>query len=283
MQSTTCLCSHFLTVLLISLVLKSVTPMRPSPVTVNKCCDSNQMLNEYEHECIIIGDDDDNSISGTANSTSWWPLIVLAKKQAFFEPHGSAPRFMKFHQFQPTCEIPEFIHGPHKMVLYTNGSLYLSERHKYVEFENYCIDKESAIVCDPNAMSVHSKKSLKKCCAHNAAYKTNQSTCVPTAIALPSIFNANNQVILSNSTDYDVQYGFPMCKNSKYFTFEMNEFHFDGDSMRLALNSGQTLAWNEFCLENVMAEDNETNSQYNVRAFICADHLSTDTSATVWC
>lgn len=281
MQSTMCLCSHFLAVLLISVVFKSVTAMRPSPVTVNKCCGTNQMLNENEHQCIIIGDngsgygDDDN---GTINSTNWWPLIVLAKKQIFFEPHGNAPRFMKYLEQKPTCANSEFFSGPHKMVLYTNGTLYLPERHKYIELDNYCIDKDSAIVCDPNATIVHTKKPLKKCCAQNAAYKTNQNTCVR---ALPLIPNNDIQTPLSNSGDYDVQYGFPMCKNSNYFTFESNGFSFDGDSNRLVLKSGHTLAWNEFCLENVVADDNQTELQPDVRVFICADHLSTAANATV--
>lgn len=268
-------------ILISSVLYKSVTPMRPSPVTVNKCCGLNQMLNEYGHQCIVIddgsnGDGDSDSI----NTTSWWPIIVLAKKQTFFEPHGSAPRFMKFHEFQPTCKHPEFFHGPHKMVLYTNGTLYLSERHKYAELNNYCIDKDAAIVCDPNATSVHSKKPLKKCCGHNAAYKTAENTCVQAAITtLPLISNSASQSILSNSSDYDVQFGFPMCKNSKYFTFETNDIHFDYESNRLALKSGQTLAWNEFCFEHVVDDDdNKTDLQ---RVFICAEHLSTTANATV--
>lgn len=249
--------------------------MRPSPVTVNKCCGPNQMLDETEHQCIIIGD------TAGINSTNWWPLIVLAKKQMFFAPHGNAPRFMKYHEQQPLCENREFFSGPHKMVLYTNGTLYLPERHKYIELDNYCIDKESAIVCDPNATIVHTKNPLKKCCAQNAVYKTNLNTCVHTSNALLPIPNDENHTPLSNAIDYDVQYGFPKCENSKYITFESNRFNFDGDSNRLVLKSGQTVAWNEFCLENVMADGNQTNLQNDMRVFICADHLSTPVNAMV--
>lgn len=280
MQSSSCLCSHFLAVLLISVVFKSITAMRPSPVTVNKCCGENQILNEneQEHQC-VIGDDDNSSSNSIIN---WWPLIVMAKKQTFFEPHGSAPRFMKFQEYQPTCKNPEFFNGPHKLVLYTNGTLYLPERHKYIEkLENYCIDKDSAIVCDPNATIVHSKKPLKKCCAQNAVYKTNRSICVETVIPSPPPLISNiNRAAQSNLTDYDVQYGFPMCKNSKYFTFELNEFNSVRDLNRLVLKSGQTLAWNEFCLENVMV-GNATDLEHDMRVFMCADHLSTTPNATV--
>lgn len=276
-SSLLCLCSHFLAVLLISVVVfKSTAAMRPSQITVNKCCGENQMLNEIEqeHQCTI----DDNSNSDSSNS--WWPLIVMAKKKTFFEPHGYAPRFMKFQEHQPTCKNPEFFNGPHKMVLYTNGTLYLPERQKYIELHNYCIDKDSAIVCDPHAKIVHSKNPLKKCCALNAVYKTDQSTCVhAAAVTLPLSISNNdhNESALLNFTDYDVQYGFPMCRNSKYFTFESNELNFDRDLNRLVLKTGQTLAWNEFCLEHVMV-DNETS---DLRAFMCADHLSTASNGTV--
>lgn len=273
MRQSSYLCSHsyyhFIAVLLISVIFKSITAMRPSPVTVNKCCNENQILdiNEPGHQCII----DDNS------SINWWPLIVLAKKQTFFEPHGSAPRFLKFQEHQPICKNPEFINGPHKMVLYSNGTLYLSERHKYIEqLEHYCIDKSSAIVCDPNATNIYStKKTLKKCCAQDAVYKLNQSICIQT----DNNINVDRS-ILSNSIDYDVQYGFPTCENSKYFSFELNEFNYDRDLNRLVLKTGQTLAWNEYCLENVMG-DNETDLERDMRVFMCADHLSTTSNAMV--
>lgn len=252
--------------------------MRPSQITVNKCCGENQMLNEIEqqHQCTI----GDNS-NGDIGSNSWWPLIVMAKKQTFFEPHGYAPRFMKYQEHQPVCANPEFFIGPHRLVLYTNGTLYLPERHKYIELENYCIDKESAIVCDPYGEIVHSKKSLKKCCAHNAVYKTDQSTCVQAELAPPLNSENSNGSALLNSTDYDVQYGFPMCKNSKYFTFELNEFNFDRDSNRLELKTGQTLAWNEFCLENVLVDKETADAEEDMRVFMCADQLSTTSNASV--
>lgn len=275
MQSS-CLCSHFLTILLISVVFKSVTAMRPpSPVTVNKCCDANQTLSGNEHQCVI----GDNSSGDGNSSNSWWPLIVMTKKQTFYEPHGSAPRFMKFQAHQPTCENPDFYSGPHKLVLHSNGTLYLPERHKYIELENYCIDKDSAIVCDPNATIVRSKISLKKCCSQNAVYQTTRSTCAQLVQTL-SFDSENNQSSVLDSSKYDVQYGFPMCENSKYFTFELNDLNIDWDSNQLVLKTGQTLAWNEFCLETVMVE-NETDSEYDMRVFICADHLSTAPNATV--
>lgn len=279
--SSSCLCSHFLAVLLISaVVFKSITAMRPSQITVNKCCGENQMLDEIEqqHQC-TIGHNSNGDIASSTNS--WWPLIVLAKKQTFFEPHGYAPRFMKYQEHQPVCKNPEFFVGPHKMVLYTNGTLYLPERHKYIELENYCIDKDAAIVCNPYAEIVHSKKSLKKCCAHNAVYRTDQSTCAHAEIAPPLISKNNSGSEFFNSTDYDVQYGFPMCKNSKYFTFELNEFNFGRDLNRLALKTGQTLAWNEFCLENVMVDKGTSDAEHDMRVFMCADQLSTASNATV--
>lgn len=270
MHQSSCLCSLFFTILLISVVFNSITAMRPSPVTVNKCCGANEMLNENEHQCTIS-----DGGSSSSSSNNWWPLIVMAKKQTFFEPHGNAPRFMKFQEHRPTCRNPEFFNGPHIMVLYTNGTLYLAERHKYIELDNYCIDKDSAIVCDPNAATtkVRYKRPLKKCCAQNSVYKTARSTCAQASTTLPPIPNDQLTSSQSNSTEYDVHYGFPMCRNSKYFSFELNDFVYDRDLNRLSLETGQTLAWNEFCLENVMV-DNETDLEQDMRVFLCADYLS---------
>lgn len=233
----------------------------PKTVIVNKCCATGEKFSE-NHECII------------ENNNDWWPLIVMVLKQAYFEPRGNAPRFIKSRTLQPLCEKPIFYIGPHKMALFSNGPLYLLEKHKFIEPRNFCIDRDSAIVCDPDTNlinSVHKKKiaKIRKCCGKNAVYKTSDSfPCVP----------INGYEF--NYTQYDVVYGFPECKVNKYIkiaeTFKESSLH--PDSNRLVLDTGRELDWQDFCVEHNVIENN-TNENTNditpyIRVFTCADHLS---------
>lgn len=262
-------CSFLFIALVVVLVLRSVAAIRHrKPITVNKCCNDNESLSENQ-QCIL------------RNENDWWPLIVMVLKQSYFEPKGSAPQFMKSRQRRPSCESPEFYTGQHKLALFSNGTLYLLEKHKFIEPYNYCIDKDSAIVCDPEANSpnaiVHAKESLKirKCCVKNSIYQASQSTCVA---ASENILNsANSQMALSKSTEFDVLYGFPECKISRYFTIAatFEESNLDRVTNRLMLKTGRKLEWTDFCLENVVIDnENETETAENTSVFVCADHFS---------
>lgn len=231
-----------------------------APVIVNKCCSANEMLSENQ-KCIISGD------------AKWWPLIVMIMKQTYFEPKGSAPKFMKYREQRPFCKNAEFFIGPHKLALFSNGTLYLSEKHKVINAENYCIDKDTAIVCDPELNSsniefhVQKTSKIRKCCVKNSVYNTIQNTCVVD----DTLAGPKNQLTLSNSTDFDIVFGFPQCNASKDFTIaeKFVESNLDRNANRLTIRSGRHLDWNEFCIENVITE-NETY----VAVFTCAASLS---------
>lgn len=85
------------------------------------------MLTTDNHQCAIGGDND------------WWPLIFQIMKKSYFEPKGAAPRFIKYREWRPSCEDPEYFEGSHKMALFSNGSLYLSEKHKFIDPQNFCV------------------------------------------------------------------------------------------------------------------------------------------------
>lgn len=237
-------------IIIIVIIWSSEAVRPPKTISVNKCCSAGERLSE-NFECII--DNDEN----------WWPLIFMIIKQSYFKPNGSAPRFMKFHKQRPVCEKPELYIGEHKVALFSNGTLYISERHKFIEPQNYCIDRNVGIICDTHANSptgsVQAINKMRKCCVQNAVYKTSDSTCVP--------MNGYD----FNFPQYDIVFGFPACKVSKYFTIAetFKETNLDRDTNRLILETGRTLLWQEFCVEHVI---NKEMSQISV--FTCADNLA---------
>lgn len=263
----------FITLLVVFVVLRNSLALTPrkngtftikATVNVNKCCGIGKRITSEKnhHQCIIDNDD------------KWWPLIFMIKLQSYFEPKGGAPKFMKYRETRPSCGKPEFYHGQDKLALFTNGSLYLSEKHKFIEPHNFCVDKDSAIVCDPDVNSpdalIQATKLLKirKCCVKSAIYKLHESTCIPSN----GLTLADGQLVF-NSTQTDVLFGFPECKISKYFTIAetFKESNFDWNTNRLVLQSGRKLNWQDFCLEHVI--DNTTDNILPLSVFTCADHL----------
>lgn len=234
-------------------------------VMVNKCCGIGKRLTSENDQCIIDSDND-----------KWWPLIFMIQRQSYFEPRGGAPKFLKYRELRPLCALPEFYIGQDKLALFTNGSLYLSEKHKFIEPHNFCVDRDSAIVCDPNvnspdALIQPTKKLLKirKCCVKSAVYKSHDSTCIPSN----GYTLTDDGETVFNSTQTDVLFGFPVCKISKYFTIAetFKESILDWDTNRLVLQSGRKLNWQDFCLEHVI--DNDTDTILPLSVFTCADHL----------
>lgn len=237
-------------------------------VSVNKCCGIGERLTSENQQCINDNDD------------KWWPLIFMIKLQAYFEPKGGAPKFMKYRESRPSCEKPELYVGQDKLALFTNGSLYLSEKHKFIEPQNYCVDKHSAIVCDPDVNSpdalIQTVKllTIRKCCVKSAVYKSHESICIPS-----NGFTLADGQNVFNSTQTNVLFGFPECKISKYFTIAetFKESSLDWDTNRLVLQSGRKLNWQDFCLEHVI--DNGTDNIPPLSVFTCADHLYVSSNA----
>lgn len=241
----------------------------PAPVIVNKCCRIGESLDE-NHQCNIGGD------------SNWWPIIFMMLKKSYFQPYGSAPRFFKIRErTHPYCQHQDYPIGMHSMALFSNGSLYLSEKHKFIEPHNFCVDKETAIICDPDnntpdALMLHQKPiKIRKCCGKNAVYRTIENTCVPS-----NSFPTMEKLVYSSSS-VDFVFAFPDCKISKYFTIaeKFNESNLDMGTGRLVLETGRKVDTKNFCLEHVFMNNifNETSS---VHVFTCADHLSIQSNQT---
>lgn len=255
----------FVSLFIIIVVLRQCAGIpRPSPVTVNKCCRIGEWLDE-QHQCNIGGD------------TNWWPTIFMILKQQYFEPNGSAPRFFRIRErFHPYCQNMDYIIGAHSMALFSNGSLYLSEKPKFIEPNNFCVDKNIAIVCDPDnngpdALMLHQKPkptTLRKCCGNSAVYRNSENTCIPS--------NSSNDKLLKSSVHVNFAFAFPECKINKSnlhltITEKLNETNLDIETGRLVLKTGRTVDSKSYCLEHVFMNnfDDETSE---VHVFICDDH-----------
>lgn len=238
----------------------SVRP--PLPVTVNKCCRIGEQLDK-NRQCIIGG------------TEQWWPLIYLILKQIYYAPRGDAPRFIKAReQTQPGCDSPEVFTGTDSMALFSNGSLFLLQRNAFVDNENYCIDKDVALVCFPRPQGVDSLRApiklanIKKCCGIKAVYSTEVNNCVP----LDEGHEMLSKKLISNSSMIDFVYGFPECTENNHFTIagELKEANLNIQNGALTLETGHKFEWKEYCLEHTLHDVDESY----VNVFTCSDRFT---------
>lgn len=211
----------------------------PSPVEVNKCCRMGETL------------DRDGLCSNGEAVDHWWPPIYLIQKQSYFPKQGEAPRFLRAREYKrPVCENPDLISN--SIALFSNGSLFLGERSLFIDVENYCIDKDVALVCLPNLKSADSLKTpikltkIRKCCSLNF-YLTHAQTCVPKSEETPQeLFGTKN------TSSIDLVYGFPRCSSNKYVIadqFHENNLSIDNGTYILE-NTHKTLTNDEFCIDH---------------------------------
>lgn len=241
----------------------------PATVFVNKCCRIGEQLDRNQ-QCLVGG------------TEQWWPLIYLVLKQTYYAPRGEAPRFIKpREQIQPVCDSPELLTGTDSMALFSNGSLFLLQRNAFVDADNYCIDKDIAIVCFPRPQGVDSLRApvklanIKKCCGTTTVYSTIEKTCVP----LDEGHEVLSKNLVANSSMIDFIYGFPECSVNNHYTIagEFKEANLNIESGDLTLESGHQFKWSEYCLEHTI---NDIDAPY-VNVFTCAEHFSVPESVAV--
>lgn len=258
-------CSHIAVLLLALLAIDSPHHLAnavkaPSAVVINKCCRIGEQLDRYQ-QCVV------------GSTEKWWPVIYLILKNQYFQPFGDAPRFLKTREnSRPTCSNSE-IHTGSSHALFSNGSLYLSERHMLLNQENYCIDKDMAIVCLPEVSNLESRAApkklskVKKCCGAHAVYSAENSRCM-------SVEDGSEMTkrLVSNSSAVDIVYGLPKCQDENAFTVAsvFHESNLDYATGSLTLDSGQQFSWHEYCLEHTI--DN-ANSRY-VSVITCMENFS---------
>lgn len=241
----------------------------PPPVTVNKCCRIGETLDRNQ-ECSF----------GGAGVDHWWPVIYLLGKSIYFTPHGEAPRFFRVNESsRPRCksgEALELVTGNHTMAVFSNGTLYLPSRQAVLESDNFCVDKDVALICSPQIQNADfinqpiNRTLVRKCCPQKAIYQTNSDT---TCVTLHDGHEIIGRKLIENSTNQlEYRYGFPQCKtNSNNFAIigKFNESKFDESTGHLMLAEG-VFQLDQYCLEHF----NDTGT-VNVHVFTCTDYLPT--------
>lgn len=248
------------------IVSQPVDCVRPPPpmIVVNKCCRIGEQLNG-NRRCLVGG------------TEKWWPNIYLLLKEKFYTPHGDAPRFLKVReQYIPVCENMDLVTGVNKVVLFSNGSLLVSERGKFIDRNSYCIDQDAALVCLPRPHGADTQVApvtltkINKCCPGNHLVYS-EGKC----IALTTDHELFAKGIVSNATEIDLVFTFPKCNNDDYtIAGQFNEDRLDLSTGSLTLGSSRQYQSNEYCLEH----DINQLDPSTVNVFTCAGH--TDTNPT---
>ncbi len=229
----------------------------PIPVTINKCCRLGEGMNA-ERQCSIGGTD------------MWVPHVYLLNKKMYFMPKGEAPRFFKIKEgTKPTtCDEPELFSGSTDFVLFSNGSLFISEKGKLVSGDEYCVEKDMALVCFPRPEGTSKPKltKVKKCCGAKAVYQEDKGNCV----ALEDGHTVLSKQLINSST-VDIVYGFPKCDGNHRYTVagQFYSHNFDERTGTVTLDTGREYLYSNYCLEHTL---NDLNS--NVNIFTCAEHFS---------
>lgn len=230
----------------------------PSSVYINKCCRIGESL-ERNAECSIGGSD------------QWWPVIYMIMKKTYFQPLGEAPRFFKINESsRPECHSPELISGEHSVALFSNGTLLISDRYEFIDSENFCIDKNMALICSQKTQNenlinqIPNRTIVRKCCQPNEIY---QSDCMTTRDGNKV---ANQKLIVNSTHSLEYRYGFPKCeKNIKSIAIvgKFNESEYDENSGNLTLAEG-VFQSNQYCLEHF-----NDSGKINVHIFTCTEYL----------
>lgn len=228
----------------------------PTPLIINKCCRIGEQLDK-SRQCTIGGVE------------QWWPLIYLIQKQTHYEPHGEAPRFMKVRErAPPICDQAELI--TRNIALFSNGTLFLLERNARIESDNYCIDKDAALVCFPRPQGNDllrkpiKQAKVRKCCLQKSIYEANTCT------SLDNGHEILSRQLVQNSTNIEFLYGFPQCNNGSNniaIVGKFNESTLDADTGNLTLTE-RTFQSDEYCLEHF----NDTDA-VDVHVFTCSEYL----------
>ncbi|XP_001354694.3 probable G-protein coupled receptor Mth-like 1 [Drosophila pseudoobscura] len=268
-------------------------PARPPPrVKLNKCCHLGEYLNATTRSCIA------------GNSELWVPMVYLIQQQRFFEPIGASPRFMKFTaHVRPVCQEQQlelFSSRLGNAFIFPNGTLSVRERLILVEPQNYCVDRDVALVCleAPAAGAINRENALaagnetaaaslvtqpatlrmRKCCGKWGSYDTSLKTC-----NLQPSPPTDGQLRLGPQLpegSYQTSYGLPECvsvgvginananANVGYaIAGDWRDAQLNRSSGEIRLSHHTNLSASQYCLEHTQREG-------EVKIIACSHHFS---------
>lgn len=232
----------------------------PTPIVVNKCCRNGETL-DTSQQCLI------------GSNEHWWPSIFMIAKQDLYKQRGDAPRFFHVRErWPPSCEHMELITGNHNIVLFSNGTLYLPERKTTIEPDQFCVDKDAALVCFSRPQGMDSLRApiahakIRKCChGENEILEANSSNCV----AIDATSTLATRKLLQNASAIGYLYGVPTCDKEGYAVAgKFNESNLDVASGTLYLPEGK-FETDQYCLEHL--NDSDT---IEVNVMTCAEYLT---------
>ncbi|XP_004524943.1 probable G-protein coupled receptor Mth-like 1 [Ceratitis capitata] len=262
----------------------------PPQVHLNKCCHFNEHM-DMNKTCVM------------GNSKLWVPLIYRINLRRYHTPQGAKPKFMTFHEntlpvanvvtnrsMEDTAEVNHVIYEKRKCtedelelfsaggnwLIFSNGSLFMGERKKFIDPERYCVDRNVALVCFPQDQNALPRIKIRKCCGWNGIYDAANETCIFTGS------NTNSNLIdipelPLNASLYDTIYGFPKChrKDVPYaIAGDWNENQMDNENGNIKLTH-KLISASDYCLEHYREKD----VIVSIKIFTCLHHFSSEPPA----
>lgn len=238
--------------------------------------DTLPLLNDIKiHKCCKFGEYLTSSkLCIAGSSENWAPLIFLMSNKTFYEPRGHFPKTFTIQEDQiPLCENQQFFNKD--IVVFSNGSLFISEKKVFITPSNYCIDKDSAIVCTQKNLNSNQKLQqiseqnqleVKKCCSPRAGYSIKQKSCICFNNTQPNFLKT---IGLKRAK---VIYGFPICQENYVITPKSQLPIFN--KTEEFLNLIKDFQPENFCLERIIEREEhiyeESNNYTNfINIFTC--------------
>ncbi|XP_037910901.1 probable G-protein coupled receptor Mth-like 1 isoform X2 [Hermetia illucens] len=235
--------------------------------TINKCCRIGEHLDQAS-SCIAGG------------SEKWVPQVYLINRKTTFEPRGEAPKFFRIQEntFPKTCQEPELFTGSSNVIIFSNGSLYLFEKNSLFAPEDYCAERDAALVCSPHQkhradwlIAPRKLAKVHKCCGMNSAYNEENVTCLFYSDPKHPLYRAR----VTNSTNVEIIYGFPTCTVGHVIVGKYQDDLLNMESGQLTLESGKQLGPPDFCLEHTIEKDPVIDTDVtHVKIFACSEQFA---------
>lgn len=222
-------------------------------------------------KCCRFGDylDHKSNVCTPGYDGVWSPKIFQSKKKTYSAT--LLPYMVQLENERPTnCSEPKLFLNTNGagMTLLPNGSLFVTNLHSLFDPEDYCVDRDVALICTPDAKvkKEFSRKlktePLRKCCAPNEVYMSENKTCAFVDGVGPMALDAQM---------FDVIYAFPDCKTPVYAIigkFDMNNVD-NSSTLSYSIAPEHVLTAPQFCVETVM----QNGRPEKIDVFTCEEHV----------